>query len=728
MQDDFFKVSFGGDSKPWDGWEKDWETAADLVAQMTLEEKLSLVSNPMSSTPDAPKEAIGSAGCTVGIDRLGIPTWDESDASLGVNNPNHVRGRDDQATAFPSSMALGATFSTELATLQGDILGTESRAKGFTVQLAGGMNLVREPRGGRNFEYVSEDALLSGVLTGSSVRAIQSHGVISTLKHFALNPQETGRVMISSDISEKNLRESDLLAFQIALERGKPRSIMPGYNMVNKKYASENAFLLNEVLKGDWQFKGFVMADWAATHSTEHAAWAGLDRQSAYEMDTEEFFREPLRKAVEAGLVSMGRLDDMVTRILAALSSVGGLAERRRPTGFPAQQHLEMAKRIAEQSVVLLKNEQETLPIPATTERVVVVGGHADVGVLSGGGSTTVTPPGWVQDGGISIPQMEFPRAYHPPAPLDELRRSLPDVQIEFLHGGPEDVVDQIQSTDLAVVFAENWATEGRDLPDLLLEGNQNQLISAVAGVAQRTVVVLETSGPVRMPWLDTVDAVAAAWYGGSGGAGAIAAVLTGKANPSGRLPVTFPSSEKQLPRTQMIDPDATTSSPGVPRRGSYLSIDYDVEGADVGYRWFQRHGETPLFPFGYGLSYTTFEYSQITIDVDDDGYPFVEVTITNTGDMPGIDTPQVYIAPPQVPNTNSTYRLAGWARVQLEPEQHQRVRIVLDERRIYASYDPDNPGWTICDGDYSIRLARDAASRPILEAQIHLHGAHLRP
>src|SRR5699024_3858679 len=184
----------------------------------------------------------------------------------------------------------------------------------------------------------------------------------------------------------------------------------------------------------------------------------------------------------------------------------------------------------------------------------------------------------------------------------------------------------------------------------------------------------------------------------------------------------------KQLPRTQMIDPDATTSSPGVPRRGSYLSIDYDVEGADVGYRWFQRQGETPLFPFGYGLSYTTFEYSQIVVDVDDDGYPFVEVTITNTGELPGIDTPQVYVAPPQVPNTSSTYGLAGWARVELEPEQHQRLRIVLDERRIYASYHPDNPGWTIHDGDYSIRLARDAASRPILEAQIHLHGAHLRP
>ncbi len=728
MQDDVLRVSFGVDPEPWDGWEEDWEVAASLVARMTLEEKLSLVRAPMASTPHAPEEAIGSAGCTVGIERLGIPTWDESDASLGVNNPNNVRGDGDVATAFPSSTALGATFSTELAAVQGDAVGAESRAKGFTVQLAGGMNLVREPRGGRIFEYVSEDVLLSGVLTGAAVAAIQSRGVVSTLKHFALNPQETGRVMVSSDISEKNLRESDLLAFQIALERGKPRSIMTGYNMVNKKYASENAFLLNEVLKGDWRFKGFIMADWGSTHSAEHAAWAGLDRQSGYDLDTEKFFGEPLREAVEAGQVSMARLDDMVTRILAALSSVGGLNGRREPTDFPAEQHVEAAKRVAEQSIVLLKNEGETLPIPASVERIVLVGGHADVGVLSGGGSTTVTPPGWVQDGGLSIPQMEFPRVYHPPAPLEELRRLLPDARIEFIDGGKEDVVEEIRDTDLAVVFAENWATEGRDAPDLLLGGDQNERISTVAGAAERTVVVLETSGPVLMPWVEEVDAVVAAWYGGTGGAKAIAEVLSGQVNPSGRLPITFPESEKQLPRVEMTDPGSTTSSPGVPRRGPYFSVDYDIEGADVGYRWFERRGQTPLFPFGYGLSYTTFEYTGVVIDADASGYPVVEVTVTNSGEREGIDTPQVYVAPPRVSGTSSTYRLAGWVRVELEPGESRRVRITLDERRIYASYDPDDPGWTIREGDYSIRLARDAASRPVLEARVRLGHDRVQP
>ena len=217
----------------------------------------------------------------------------------------------------------------------GEAVGAQSRHLGFSVQLAGGMNLIREPRGGRNFEYVGEDALHTGLLTGASVAGIQSQGVVSTLKHFAINPEETGRVMISSDISEKALRESDLLSFQLAVEHGQPRSIMTGYNMLNKIYTSENHFLLTSVLKGDWQFKGFVMSDWGATHSTDHAAWAGLDRQSGWDLDTAHFFGEPLKSAVIGDRVSEARLDDMVTRILAALHSVGALEGRRLPGSLP---------------------------------------------------------------------------------------------------------------------------------------------------------------------------------------------------------------------------------------------------------------------------------------------------------------------------------------------------------------------------------------------------------
>ena len=344
---------FHAEPGPWAGWQDDWAAAKALVAQMTLDEKVALASAPMAAD-GAPEGAHGSAAATLGVPRLGIPMWDESDASMGVTNPNNVRGQED-VTAFPSLIALGATFCRDAAHAMGEAVGAQSWHLGFSVQLAGGMNLVREPRGGRIFEYVGEDALHTGLLTGASVAGIQSQGVLSTLKHFALNPEETGRVMVSSDISEKALRESDLLAFQLAVEHGQPRSIMTGYNMLNKVYASESHFLLTTVLKGDWQFKGFVMSDWGATHSTDHAAWAGLDRQSGWDLDTAHFFGEPLRVAVAEGRVSEARLDDMVTRLLAALHSVGALEGRRMQGPAPLPRHLEVAQRVAEQSLVLLK-------------------------------------------------------------------------------------------------------------------------------------------------------------------------------------------------------------------------------------------------------------------------------------------------------------------------------------------------------------------------------------
>lgn len=338
---------------------------------MSLQEKVSQTSTTMAGLERAPEQALGSAGCTVGIERLGIPTWDESDANLGVTSPSGVRGPEDPATAFPSSVALGATFSPELAGQQGRALAAAARAKGLTVQLAGGMNRIRERRGGRIFEYLSEDVLLSGIMAGASIAGIQSEGVISTLKHFLLAPQETGRVRGGSDLSEKALRESDLLALQIALEHGRPRSIMSACNMLNRKHTSENAFLIAEVLKGDWQFKGFVMADWGSTRSTEHAALADLDRQSGYDIDTEHFFGQPLAEAVEAGRAPVARLDDMVTRILTALPSVDRLGNRRLPSGFPAEELAAVARRVAEQSIVLLKNDDGALPIRDRRQRVV---------------------------------------------------------------------------------------------------------------------------------------------------------------------------------------------------------------------------------------------------------------------------------------------------------------------------------------------------------------------
>jgi beta-glucosidase len=725
-EQDVVEARFRAAEDPWPTRERDAAAAAELVGQMTFEEKLGLLSAPMGYGPGAPEDAVGSAARAQGVPRLGVPAWDESDASLGVTNPMSVRG-DSPATAFPSGLALGATFDRGLAEAQGRAVGAEARAVGMTVQLAGGMNLVREPRGGRNFEYLGEDALLTGVLAGASVRGIQERGVISTVKHFALNPQETGRVMVSSDLAEPQLRASDLLAFQIALEHGGPRAVMSGYNRVNRLYASENPWLLNGVLKGDWGFSGFVMSDWGGTHSAAAAATAGLDRQSGYQLDTRRFFGEELRAAVEEGRVPMSRIDDMATRILTALLSVGATGERRE-AGAPSEEqlteHAELAERIAASSIVLLRNEEAALPLPAGLPRLVVVGRHADHGVLSGGGSSAVTPPDALQEEGFSIAQLSMPKVLHRPAPLDELRRALPETEVVFLEGSPGQVASSLRRDDTVLVLAQHWATEGRDNPDLTLQDEQDDLISEVARAAGRTVVVLETPGPVLMPWLEEVDAVLAAWYGGSGGAGALAAVLTGAASPSGRLPLTFPAGEQQLPRREMTDPGSTTSNPGEPRTGDSPAIDYDVEGADVGYRWYEREGLEPLFWFGHGLSYTSFSYEDVEIAADDAGDPAVTLTVRNAGDRAGVEVPQVYLAPPE-----GTARLVGWARVALEPGQSRRVRIVADDPRCYARYDVDDPGWTVEEGAHRVRLARSAAPGDVVaESALELGARRLRP
>jgi beta-glucosidase len=684
--------------------------AAQLVEQMTLDEKIGLVHAglgfPLFGRP-MPEGAIGSAGFNPGVPRLGIGPMQESDASLGVANPGGVRPGD-VATALPAGLLLAATFDRELARASGELAGAEARSKGFNVLLAGGANLIREPRNGRNFEYLSEDPLLTGVIAGESIAGVQSAGVVSTLKHLALNAQETGRVMVSSEISEAPARESDLLAFELALEIGEPGSVMTGYNRYNGEHCSESSYLLTSLLKGDWGFPGFVMSDWGATHSAVEAALAGLDRQSGEELDREVFFGEPLREAVADGRVRVERLDDMVRRILRALFAAGVLDEGWGPREVDFGEHADLAQSVAEQGIVALKNDG-VLPLAESVRRVAVIGGRADVGVLSGGGSSQVTPPGsFVREpeGGVDS---WISQTYLPSSPMRALQTLLPDVEI----------VSEAADADVAIVFATQWMREGTDAPDLGLPEGQDELIAAVAADAARTVVVLETGGPVTMPWLDDVDAVVEAWYPGSRGGEAIAAVLTGRVNPSGRLPVSFPRGVQQLPRVEMRDPAATTSAPGEPRHGEF-SEDYDIEGSDVGYRWFEREALEPLFPFGFGLSYTTFEHSDLTAELDGERLT-VSVGVTNSGDRPGIDTPQFYAAP-----ASGAYpaRLVGWARVSLEAGESGRATATVDPRLV-ARFDADAQEWQIEPGRYVVSAGENARDRP-LSTTIELPAARL--
>ncbi|WP_264272403.1 beta-glucosidase [Duffyella gerundensis] len=682
---------------------------ADIVVKaMTEEEKFAWLSGPMAiplGDEPLPEGAIGSAAYYPGIPRLGIPAIQQSDASLGVTALGNVRPGDN-ATALASSLLLAATFNPEMAERTGALVGQEAFAKGFNVQLAGGANLVREPRGGRNFEYLSEDPLLTGIMAGHSVRGIQSQHVVSTVKHFAVNPQETGRVVVSSDLSEAAMRESDLLAFEIANEVGQPGAVMPGYNLVNGEWASENAFLLNEVLKGDWRYPGWVMSDWGATHSAAKAALAGLDVQSGANLDQQAWFAEPLRAAVARGDVPQSRIDDMVRRILRSLFAVGAIdhpAQRHGDIDYMA--HRLLAQREAEQGIVLLKNSDAMLPLRRGAKQILVVGAHADHGVLAGGGSSAVTPVGSLRLPGVDFMGIQTDKVFQPSSPLWAIRAESGAENVDFVSGDNlDETLKQAKKADVVILFAEEWRSEALDAQGLALSDEQNTLITAVAAVNPQLVVVLETGGPVTLPWIEQVPAVIEAWYPGSGGGEAIAGVLFGRVNPSGRLPVSFPASEAQLPHPQQVDPESTTSLPGMPVKGGIIHIDYQVEGSDVGYRWFARTGQTPLFPFGFGLSYTTFTRADLQATAEQEGVQ-VSFTLTNSGARAGAEVAQMYISP-----TDGRFvpRLAAFQRVELQPGECRQVVLTL-EPRVIACWDEQQQAWVIDAGRYDIVLGQHA-------------------
>ncbi len=690
------------------------ERARAATAAMTRDEKIALVHThvgiPWGGRPK-PTGAIGSAAIWPGVPRLGIPALQEADGSLGLANPLHVPQLYD-VTALPAALATAATFDPALARAGGAVIGGQARAKGIGILLAGGANLVRDPRGGRTFEYFGEDPLLTGRMAGAAVAGIGTRGVISTLKHFALNDGENGRTVANAVLAEPAARESDLLAFELALEDGRPGAVMTGYNRVNGTHASQSAPLL-ATLKNDWHFPGFAMSDWGATHSTAAAALAGLDQQSGEEFDGAPWFGALLSQALASGAVPFGRLDDMVRRILAS-TFAAGLADDppRAGTTFDREADAAIARRIAASSVVLLKNKADALPLRPGLRRIVVIGAHSDIGVLSGAGSSQVTPRG-------SQPfSAEQPRQatigikyYHPSAPVDAIARRAPGASVVFASG--EDhaaAAAAARGADQVIVFAEQWLAEARDAPNLRLPGGQDDLIAAVADANPRTAVVLETGGAVTMPWLPRVPAVLEAWYPGSEGAEAIADVLFGTVDPSGRLPITFPQSESQLPRPTLPAADDKTSSPGGADTGGF-DIDYDIEGADVGYRWFAGRRLMPLFPFGYGLSYTRFRYALPEVRVDG-SLVRASVEVRNEGTREGTDTPLFFVEPEPAEAKAGSFvrRLAGWTRVTLRPGETRRVRVVIDPR-LLARFDGAGHGWRITAGRYLMSVRPDAVA-----------------
>ncbi len=698
--------------------------AALLNAQLTTDERLRMVHGVMAlpfGNFKIPAEAIPAAGYVPGVPRLGIPALTESDASLGVTNPMRIRPGDG-STALPSGLALASSFNVGLAYASGAMIGSEARAKGFNVLLAGGSNLARDPRTGRNFEYLGEDSLLTGTLAGASIRGIQSNHIVSTIKHFALNDQETQRHSVNAKIDEAAFRESDLLAFELAIEGGRPGSVMCAYNLVEGAHACGSDFLLNKVLKRDWHYPGWVMSDWGAVYGVDYVA-AGLDQQSGEQLDKQVWFDKPLRKAIEKGSIPAARLTDMTDRILTSLFANGVMddpVDRKHGDSIDYAKNAAVAQSAEEEGIVLLQNRDRTLPLARNAKHILVVGGHADAGVLSGGGSSQVfernTKPGSVIELGGGANEMASWRrmVFHGTSPVEAITKAAPGVEILFDDGRyPAAAAEKAEAADAVIVFATQWMAEGEDAPDLTLPNGQDDLIEQVAKANPKTVVVLETGGAVAMPWLSRTPAVLEAWYGGSRGGEAIANVLFGTVNPSGRLPVTFPRSIDQYPRPKIAgagEPEGTPVDAAHP------------EGADVGYRRFAQTGETPLFPFGHGLSYTQFKYSNL--EVTSNGATMrVSFDVTNVGDRAGRDAPQVYLTGI---GTRRLKRLVGFSKLSLAPGATGRVSTGIDPR-LLAHFDAQGGAWVVDAATYHVGVGGSSASLA-LDGSAKLRQQRIRP
>ena len=693
--------------QPWLDPKLDADARADLaVKAMTQDEKLTLVYGYFGADmkPRYPRiegSLPGSAGYVPGLPRLGIPAQFETDAGVGVATQGSA-AQFRERTALPSGMATTATWNPALAQQGGAMIGKEARDSGFNVMLAGGVNLVREPRNGRNFEYGGEDPLLAGVMVGAQIKGIRSNNIVSTIKHYALNAQETGRFVVDSRIGDADARTSDLLAFQIAMEASEPHSVMCAYNRVNGHYACENDWLLNKVLKQDWGYKGYVMSDWGAVHSGAKSVNAGLDQESAGDaFDKQPFLAGVLKADLASGAVSQARLDDMARRIVRSLFASGAVDHPVKIAPIDLAANGKVSQADAEEGMVLLKNDKGVLPLALKAQRVAVIGAYADVGVLSGGGSSQVYPAGGRAVQGLEPKTWPGPVIYYPSSPLKALQARSPQATFTYNDGkDPAAVARLAAQSDLVIVFADQWTTESEDVASLSLPKNQDATIAAAAKAGKPTVVVLETGGPVTMPWLNDVGAVLQAWYPGTSGGEAIARVLTGEVDATGRLPVTFPASEAQLPRPK-LDGDPKTPD-------ALFSVDYSIEGAAVGYKWFDRKGLKPLFPFGHGLSYTSFAYSDLKTSTAN-GQLTVAFKVTNTGKRAGKDVPQVYVSP-KAGGWEAPRRLAGFQKVDLAPGASQTVTLAVDPR-LRATWDEKAHGWKVAAGDYEVQLGASSAA-----------------
>ena len=658
------------------------QRADALLKQMTLDEKLQLLVSryPNNASPG------GGAGYVEGVPRLHIPNINISDSGTGSGSNKQP------SSTLPATIAVAASWDRQLAFDYAVQIARELRSQGFGMGLGGGTNLAREPRCGRNFEYLGEDPVLAGELLTQRTLGTQSQHVIASIKHFAGNEQETNRMGGNSTIDERTLRELYLLPFEIAVNKAHPGSVMCSYNRLNGEYGCENAYLLTDILKNEWQFPGFVQSDWGATHSTARAINAGLDEEEGSEPGPTWFNRIDVLYALANHDITEARLDDMVRRKLYAMITTGLMDNS--PNGgekidFAAA--TAFAQSAEEQSIVLLKNDGAQLPLSADKlKSIAVIGSHADIAVGTGGGSGDTMDPvtSFLSDcGGLRFGTHAGCDWWRTPwlkldvSIVKAVQELAPNAKVIFggnkeqaepfrAYSKPEidEAVALAAKSDVAVVIVNQPAGEDfGDLPSLSLANptNQDALVEAVATANAHTIVVLENGNPVLMPWRDKVAAIVEAWFPGQGGGRAIANVLFGKVNPSAKLPMTFPERNEDIPTWG--------------KDGTMAKDPVYTEKLNIGYRWYDARKIKPMFEFGYGLSYTHFGYSNLSVNTAVDNTLTVVFTVKNEGSLEGAEVPQVYLG---INNKDEPpLRLVGFSKISLMPGESRQVRITISPR-----------------------------------------------
>lgn len=701
------------------------QRVGDLLARMTLEEKATLLSG-------------GAWAESAGIKRLDIPAIKMADGPLGIrawtgssaeiNKPDSTEPKV-FATAFPAGIALAATWNTALAEVQGRTIAQQAKALGRNMLLAPTVNISRHPLWGRNFECYGEDPYLAGRLGVSYIRGVQGEGVVASVKHFAANNQEFQRRRVDVTVDPRALHEIYLPAFKAAVQEAGVWSVMSAYNKVNSVQSSENKPLLHDILRQQWGFKGFILSDWGSTYSTVAPLAAGLDMELPGGPSLQKFLSSPRAEAeyirggwltaervvaeVSAGRLAQDTVDLRAGHILRVIFASGIFDHPSVASGevdTPEQQAV--ARQIAAESIVLLKNDRVVLPLdPAGIKSIAVIGPNAAVARTGGGGSSLVRPLRVI-------------------TPLEAIRqRAGSDITVEYAlgvsmageHPHKDNSVARARQlmdasklaagADVAIVVVGRYAKlegESVDIGSMDLPSGQEELIQAVAIANPNTIVVLNTGSPVTVSrWLPKVPALLTMWYGGQEGGAALASVLFGDANPSGKLPVTFPTCWEDSP--------AYGNYPG-----ENLGVNY-AEGIYVGYRYFDKNNLQPQFPFGFGLSYTTFDYSKLTVAASDQGNRIADVSmqVRNTGARAGAEVVQLYVHDAHSHIDRPLRELKGFARVELQPGEAKTVNFPLDLSAL-SYYSAAQADWVAEPGQFIVQLG--ASSRDIrLEAHHEL-------